>query len=471
VKRGLLLLAGLVGLGALAMGARAAFSRLSTDASDVPVLQVRRAPFSRTVSAEGYLRPVRATPLTAPSEGRSLLIAWMAEDGARVKKGEVVIRFDSDQALRELADGKDDESAALTRIAKEKVAVESSLAERARAAALTRDEMVKARELGKKDPRFFPRSEVIESEIDEGLLDARLEQNEATRKVERQLGHSRVALLAVDKQKAVLELAEANRTLEALEVRAPHDGIFVVQRMGWAQRTIQAGDRAFPGMRIAEVATSDRMDAEVMVLEADAGGLTAGKRAQVILDARADLVLAAKVKKVDAFPKPKHPEVPAQYFGALLSIHGSGKDKGQDKDKDKDKDQDKDKDKDKAGGAAAAPAAGMKPGQRLRATLVLDELPSALVVPRQAVFRKPEGTFVHRRRRWRGGFDPVAVTLGPGTVGRVVVTAGLDEGDVIALRDPGRRAEEVSAPPPAERSGVGRAPPEGMGRGRRGGGP
>ena len=131
-----------------------------------------------------------------------------------------------------------------------------------------------------------------------------------------------MALLAVERQKAEMQLAEANRTLKALEVRAPHDGVFVIQRLGWAQRVLQAGDRAFPGMRIAEVATSDRMDAEISVLEADAGGLSSGKRALVVLDARPDRVWKAKVKKVDPFPKPRHPEVPAQYFGAILSHRG-----------------------------------------------------------------------------------------------------------------------------------------------------
>ncbi len=162
---------------------------------------------------------------------------------------------------------------------------------------------------------------MIESEIDEALLGERLRQTQNAGQVEKQLGKSRVALLAVDRQKAEMQLAEANRTLEALEVRAPHDGMFVIQRWGWTQRVLQAGDRAFPGMRIAEVATSDRMDAEIAVLEADAGGLEPGKRALLVLDARPDMTWKGKVKKVDPFPKPKHPEVPAQYFGAILS-HG-----------------------------------------------------------------------------------------------------------------------------------------------------
>jgi hypothetical protein len=189
-------------------------------------------------------------------------------------------------------------------------------------------------------------------------------------------------------------------------------------------------------MRIAEVATSDRMDAEISVLEADAGGLQSGKRALLVLDARPDVTWKGKVKKVDPFPKPKHPEVPAQYFGAILSMEGD--------------------------------TSKLKPGQRLRATLILDELPDALVIPRQAVFHKDEGSFVHRRQGWRGGFVPALVTLGPGTVGRVVVTKGLTPGDLVALRDPSTSADEAVAPPAGQRTGPGRAPPEG-GRGQRGG--
>jgi HlyD family secretion protein len=245
--------------------------------------------------------------------------------------------------------------------------------------------------------------------------------------VEKSLGASRVALLAVDRDKAEREAQRAADTLESLEVRAPHDGTFVIQRWGWGQRILQAGDRAYSSMRVAEVGTSDHMDAEVAVLEADAGGLVAGRRAQVVLDARPDQIWKAKVKKVDPFPKAKHPEVPTQYFGALLSIEGN--------------------------------TAGVKPGQRLKATIVLDEEKSALAIPRQGVFRDERSTFVYRKARWGSGFEKVPVTLGPGTVGRVVVTAGLSAGDRIALRDPSRSADDLSSRAPARPAGAGGAPP------------
>jgi HlyD family secretion protein len=413
MKRKLAILLTGLGLASVAAAGRAGFSRLAPGPGAVPVIAVVPGHFSRIISAEGTLRPVQASPVTAPGEGRSLLIAWMAEDGAAVKKGDVVIRFDQDDAVRALADGKDDERIAAARIEKEKGSIDGAVADRGRAAALTKVEIEHAHKLGKKDPRFFPRTEVIESEIDEGLLANRLAQTEAAQKAEGRLGRSRVDLLVVDRQKAELQRREAARTLASLEVRAPHDGTFVVQRMGWAQRMLQTGDRAFPGMRVAEVATADRMEADVMVLEADAGGLAAGKTATVTLEAQPDVVYAASVKKVEPFPKTRHPEVPTQYFGAILSIDGN--------------------------------TAGLKPGQRLRASIVLDDLPSALVVPRQAVIARDSGTFVERQRP-DGRFDRVKVQLGAGTVGRVVVTSGLAAGDRIALRDTARSADDMLEP-------------------------
>jgi len=414
VSRGVATLAALLGLAAVAALGRFALSGLggAGRGPDVPVYTVVAAPFAREVTAEGTLRPVKASPVSAPGEGRSLLIAWMAEDGAAVKKGDVVVRFDKVDATRALADGQSDERASAARIEKERRLIGSAVAERGRTAQLTRAEIVHARSLGKKDPRFFPRAEVIESEIDEGLLATRLHETEAAQAAETRLGKSRVELLAVDRNKAEAQRAEAQKTLASLEVRAPHDGMFLVQRLGWSQRMLQTGDRAYPSMRVAEVATSERMEADVMVLEADAGGLRAGKRAKVMLEARPELVLAAKVKKVEPFPKTRHFEVPTQYFGAVLSIEGD--------------------------------SAGLKPGQRLRASIVLDELPTALSIPRQAVVTSASGAFVQRRvATGQGGWQSVKVTLGAGSVGKVVVTAGLSAGDVIALRDPSRSADET----------------------------
>jgi multidrug efflux pump subunit AcrA (membrane-fusion protein) len=78
----------------------------------------------------------------------------------------------------------------------------------------------------------------------------------------------------------------------------------------------------------------------------------------------------------------------------------------------------------------------MKPGQRIRATLFLEERSDVLVVPLQAVFDDENKKIVYRAQG--GNFEPVEVVLGPSSFGRVIVERGLEEGDEIALRDPAR---------------------------------
>jgi hypothetical protein len=187
--------------------------------------------------------------------------------------------------------------------------------------------------------------------------------------------------------------------------------MFLLERWGHRRATFRVGDRVWPGMRIAEVATPDKMTAEVYVLENDAGGLAVGQLADVVLEARPDITMKARVARVDPFPKQLDEDVPAQYFVTTLEIENA--------------------------------TSGIKPGQRLRATLVLDRQESALVVPRQAVFRDDDEAIVYRQKVSGRGFDPVKVKLGPGTIGRVVIAEGLNVGDSLALRDPGRSVDET----------------------------
>jgi RND family efflux transporter MFP subunit len=379
------------------------------DVADVPTFATAEGPFTRMVNAEGLLKAEHTTVISAPTEGHeAMMIAWMLDDGDPVKKGDVVIRFDSGEATRRLADGDSDRAAAEGQIAKERTLAETTLHDRDRTATLTTEELKNTKELGKKDPRFFPRSEVIESEIDEGLYQSRLDHARTARKIEEKLNRSKLQLLSIQQRKAELLHQQARAAMRQLEIRAPHDGTFVLQRWG-IRGMLRAGDRVYPGMRIAEISTADRMDAEVYVLEADAGGLAVGRTATVVLEAQPDVVWKARVKKVDPFPKPRQPEVPAQYFATLLQLEGK--------------------------------SGGLKPGQRLHSSIVLDELPRALAVPRQAVFRRDNDSIVYRRSG--GRFEPVKVKLGPGTVGRLVIADGLRAGDEIALRDPALSADEA----------------------------
>jgi HlyD family secretion protein len=251
-------------------------------------------------------------------------------------------------------------------------------------------------------PELFSRHEIIEADIDVDLARQREGYARKTRTVRQGLSRSNLDLLAIEGRKAGLKIGKARKEMAALEVRAPHDGIVVLQR-DWKGDTPQIGQTVWSGYPLAEIPDLSKLQAEVFVLEADAGGLAAGKAASVIVESRPGAPVPAKVAKVDALAKPRIRGVPVQYFGATLDL---GK-------------QDPET---------------MKPGQRVVALLDLGEEKSVLSVPRQAVFEK-DGRKVVYRKAGRG-FAPVEVMLGASAFGRVIVTTGLAEGDVIALSNP-----------------------------------
>jgi multidrug efflux pump subunit AcrA (membrane-fusion protein) len=174
----------------------------------------------------------------------------------------------------------------------------------------------------------------------------------------------------------------------------------------------------------------DVMDAKVYVLEADAGGLEAGIPATVVLDAYPGRIFNAEVKKVDALAQPRNRRVPVQYFGVVLELEKTETEI-------------------------------MKPGHRVQAVLTLDEREDVISIPRQAVFTE-EGKSVAYVRRL-GGFKPVEVETGPAGLGRVVIEEGLEEGDLVALRDPTRPLREPAAEDEEADNGMA-APKAGGGR-------
>lgn len=410
-RRRVLLAGGSVAIAAVALAIAGAFRPRSV----VPTVRVERSSFSRTVSAEGTLQAVEATAITAPATPEGpFKLAWVIEDGARVAKGDPVVRFDPTELERDLADGRGDRATADARTTKASATADSIRANLDRDAALATDELAKAKTFQSKDAEIYSRFEIVSSEIDAGLAQAKKDHAEAVKGTQSRLSRTELDLLAIERRKADIKITRAEAGLAALALLAPHDGIVVLQR-DWRGNPPRVGDSVWRSQKLAEIPRLDAMEAQLYVLEADAGGLAVGQRATVRVEGRAE-TYAARLRQVDSLAKPRFRGVPVQYFGAVATIERTD-------------------------------PAVMKPGQRVTARIVLAEAVDALVIPRQAVVEKDGKKVVYRRAGWRG-FRPVEVSLGVAALGRVVVAGGLDEGDVIAVVDPTSRQELPRTPAP-----------------------
>ena len=128
----------------------------------------------------------------------------------------------------------------------------------------------------------------------------------------------------------------------------------------------------------------------------------------MVVESRPERAYGAEVLRVDTVARPRSSESPVQYFGVTLELE-------------------------------ATDPEVMKPGQRVRAEILVRELEEVLVIPRQAVSEEDGRAFVHRLSR--GRLVKTAVDLGAAGLGWVVVEQGLEEGDSIAARDPLVRLE------------------------------
>ncbi|WP_205632940.1 efflux RND transporter periplasmic adaptor subunit [Enhygromyxa salina] len=386
---------------------------LGADAK-VPTVEVsRQASFTRRVTAEGYLEAVEATPVTAPVDSEmAMKIAWIAEDGASIEAGEVVVRFDPEEMQRQLQDSQGDLASALLSMQKERDAGRSAGSKRDQSAAQAQREIEAATAFEPEDNGVLSRNELLDSQIDIELAEAKSKHAHAVKRVERSVSNSRVELLEISRRQAQNEVQRAQEALAHLEVEAPHAGIWVLER-DWQGQTRGLGDTVWPGQKLAELPLVANMQAALFVLEADAGDLEPGLKAELVIEAHPDTTYKATVARVDALAQPRHAEVPVQYFGVTLEFE-------------------------------ATDAQTMKVGQRVRATIFIEQQ-DVLVVPRQAVFEREGHFFVHRAVGPTSGssFEEAEVELGPSSAGRVVITKGLEDHDRIALRDPNKRADEL----------------------------
>lgn len=400
-------------LAALGGGGWYALGHRAPQGEVVPTHKVTKSAFVRRVTADGNLRAVKATPISPPSQNAGfdgpMKIAWIAQDGKPVKAGEVVVRFDSTSQEKQLREGEADLAAADAKLAGEQIRGRSAVDSRDAAAKMAQDELEQQRKFQSKDEEIFSHNTIVEGQIDEKLADAKQQHAEKTKEIERKLAQSKTGLIAVERQKAQIAIAHAKSALESMEIKAPHDGLLVLRR-NWMGQLPRVGEQLWPGQKIAEIPLLDTMEAEVFVLEVDGTGLEKGQKADITIEARPDITYHGKIKLVDKLAKPRDPGVPVQYFAVVLELDKTDREV-------------------------------MKPGQRVRATLILDQS-DALVVPRQAVINKDGKNVVYRKTK-TGSFDPVEVELGSGTSGRVVITKGLTAGDEIALRDPTRSVDQA----------------------------
>jgi len=405
-------LAGVVGIAlVIAAFAAAPIHGVQTEDGLIPTARVVQGDVPVVVYATGELRPLGALALVAPAVGGPMQILSIAATGTPVKAGEVIIEFDPSEQQERLETAQSELAQAEQEIAKMRAdaVVQGSQAD---VTLLTARFDVRRAELD-------VQGAILSSEIDKKKLLLSLEEAKGRfaqlkDDVESRIASERASLAVLEEKrnKARLQMDNAQRNIDDMKLRAPFDGLVAVKdndmnNAAWAGVVVpefRAGDTVNPGRPVAEVLQESGLELIAKVNEYDRAHLNTGQKADVTIHAVQGKSLPATIKAVAGASRR---EVwawndPTRTFDVSFDV------------------------------ASNNPAV-LHPGLTAQVRITGAPIKAARYLPRQAVFEQ-DGKPVVFVRQGRS-FEPREVNVADRTETYVVVT-NLDVGTEVALRNP-----------------------------------
>jgi len=214
------------------------------------------------------------------------------------------------------------------------------------------------------------------------------------------------AKLASDEKSLELErdrLAHLEKQLEKCKVHAPQDGqvVYAPPRWGDESMLIREGLKVFERQQVIKLPDPAKMQVKGLVNEASIRLVKIGDPATIELEAFPNQIYNGAVRTVNDYPEPTgwNTQGMAREYQTTVTI--------------------------------LDPPAGIKPGLTAKVKIIVNVIPSALTLPIQAVFEYDKKMFcvLFKDGKW----DKVEVKTGPTNDKQVVIESGLEEGDEVVL--------------------------------------
>ena len=372
----------------------------------VPTETLATRQWIETIDVEGEIKAASNTPLTVPGTGwESRELLSLVEDGSRVKKGDVIASFDAPNARMELSQA---EMELLRKALVEQTLVASAAVQSAELGATTakvNTDLSLSERYGdiKAEAGVLTRNQILDALQDTSFLkNKRAYLGWKSGQVGVRTTAER-AVVSTQKGSISVKANQRRASLAALQLLAPHDGVFV-QAINWDGSKAQIGANLWSGNDFGKLPDSTQLIAKFSVEEAKAFGLKPGQAVRARL-AGTGTEFALKVSKVSSNASTKSRESPVKFsdFEAVIA-------------------------------PALAAQLGLSPGQAVRATVMLVERSAALTLPNLALVQDGEKFAV-----FVGASAPGVkkmVELGQRGTVRSEIKSGLTAGEHILLLPP-----------------------------------
>lgn len=378
-------------------------------APEITTAQVERRDFVTTVSSRGELKSAKSVQIIAPRTP-GLKIVQLAENGGRLRKGDIVVRFDAasqeDRLLEEETQLRQVESEIKQLEAQHAIADEQN----EMAVMQSRYNLERA-ELEASKQEILSEIEGLKNRIDVTTAAGALGKAEVTVEATDLSQRASLARLEERLQKAIRDRDLSKSYLRSMDLRSPVDGVVQIMSnhraqgsFGTSRPPFQEGDTVWTGAAIAEIPDLSALEAEFHIGEIDRGRVSEGQEVRFKVDAVPDAQLDGQISWLSPIATLVFNTIPpSKSFPALANIRLLDE--------------------------------RLRPGMSITAEIVVERLPQVMVIPAKASFQVDGRPTVFVRDGQ--GFRAQTIEVQTRNGNEIVVSDGLEVGDVIALENPG----------------------------------
>lgn len=383
--------------------------RITKPSLDIPSALVQRTDFVDYIQVRGQVSARKSVTIAAPYEAGDLQIIKLAKNGAPVKKGDIVVQFDATTIKQGLAQ---DQSALKSAEAE----IKQSQAQARLKEEQDLTDVMKARYDVQSATLDASKQEIL-SKIDGAeanlkVADAKQKLNdvEVKLKTDQESDAADVESKRQKSEQQAYALRQAERSLAALTLRAPLDGMVTLQSNWRASSPMgtplpfRQGDRAWAGAAIAELPDLATLQITGRIDETQRGRVQVGQIGSVRVDAIPDKDFTAKVAQISTiasmdfsggWPFPRN-------FSLDFSLQKTD--------------------------------ARLRPGMSANVRIAVDRVAQGIVIPSEAVFQKSGQSVAYILHGSSFEEQPIEVARRSGD--QVLIAKGLQAGERVALRDP-----------------------------------
>jgi RND family efflux transporter MFP subunit len=368
---------------------------------------VEPADFELKIPAAGELQAVDSVVVAVPPVPvERLRIASVVANGTRVNKGDVLVEFDPAELDLQMQGDRSDLDVVNQNINKGGLTFDQDKTDLETSKDIAELELHHISQFRPRNEEIYSRRDIIEGQLNKDYAEKKIVFAQTKITMKGKAYSLDEAILLVQRQQANTKINQVQTALASLKLLSPASGIVVYNDPGFffGDRSLMPGRVVWIGMALFNLVNPDKMEAKCFVLEKDAGELRTGQAVTVKLDPYPGAEFTGKVKGIEKVARSIDRDSPVKYFQTIVSLDQTDTNL-------------------------------MKPGVKLKAEINAGEMKSVLVVPRSAIVKNESGYAVYIQKA-ANRFEAASVQLGAGDVIQVVVTEGLEPGQVLALNPP-----------------------------------